>query len=159
VIRIGSPAPDFEALSTTGKRIRLSALRGRPVVLYFFPKAFTPGCTLEAREFRDAYPELLSAGAEVIGISTDDHQTQCSFAEKEKANFPMIGDPDGAIARQYDVVWPLLKLTKRVTFVIDPAGDVQAAFHFEMRVSQHVKSVLSALKASTSERGTVPGGT
>lgn len=148
MIAIGQPAPDFEGLTTTGKRIRLSELRGRPVVLYFFPRAFTPGCTVEARQFRDAYPEILEAGAEVIGISTDDHATQCAFAEQEKATFPMIGDADASIARQYDVIWPLLRMTKRVTFVIDADGKLQAAFHFELRVGQHVKSVLNVLNAS-----------
>ncbi len=147
MITIGSPAPDFEGLTTTGQRIRLSELRGRPVVVYFFPRAFTPGCTVEARQFRDAYPEILEAGAEVIGVSTDDHQTQCAFAEQERATFPLIGDADGTIARKYDVIWPLLKMTKRATFVIDPAGNVKAVFHFELRVGQHVKSVLAALKS------------
>ncbi len=149
MINIGSPAPDFEGLTTTGRRVKLSQLRGRPVVLYFFPRAFTPGCTLEARQFRDAYPEIVEAGAEVIGISTDDHETQCAFAEQEKATFPLIGDADASIARKYDVIWPLLKMTKRVTFVIDAEGNIQAAFHFEMRVAQHVKSVLNALKAAS----------
>lgn len=148
VISIGEPAPDFEGLTTKGETLRLSSLRGRPVVLYFFPRAFTPGCSIQARQFRDAYPELLAAGAEVIGISTDDHQTQCSFADREGATFPMIGDSDGRIAHMFDVVWPLLKMTKRVTFVIDAAGRIQAVFHFELQVTQHVKSVLNVLKSS-----------
>lgn len=147
MITIGAPAPDFEALTTTGNRFRLSELRGKPVVLYFFPKAFTPGCTMEAKQFASASPEFEAHGAQVVGISTDDHQTQCDFAASVGATFPMIADPSGKIARDYDVIWPLLKLTKRVTYVIDAEGIIRGTFHFELRVGQHVKTVLTLLGA------------
>ncbi len=147
MISIGDPAPDFEALTTAGQPFKLSALRGKPVVLYFFPKAFTPGCTIEAKQFASASPEFAAHGAQVVGISTDDRHTQCEFAASVGATFPMIGDPSGKIARSYDVVWPLLKAVKRVTYVIDAAGIIRGSFHFEMRVGQHVKSVLGLLGA------------
>jgi peroxiredoxin len=153
MISIGDAAPDFEALTTDGRKFRLSDLRGKPVVLYFFPKAFTPGCTIEAKQFAEASPEFEARGAAVVGISTDDHQTQCDFAASVGAKYPMIGDPTGAIARTYDVIWPLMKLTKRVTYVIDAAGIIRGSFHFEMRIGQHVKSVLSLLNAPVTAPG------
>jgi peroxiredoxin Q/BCP len=83
MLSIGDRAPDFAARSTDGQMLTLSHLRGRPVVIYFYPHAFTPGCTAETRRFRDNYDELQSFGAEVIGISTDDHEKQCKVAQAE----------------------------------------------------------------------------
>jgi peroxiredoxin Q/BCP len=146
MIALNALAPDFEALTTDGKRLRLSERRGRPLVLYFFPKAFTPGCTREAREFRDAHPDILALHADVVGVSTDSHETQCEFHREVGASFPMVSDPDGAIARRYDVVWPLLKLTKRVTFVLDAGGVIRGIFHHELLLDRHVRSVLQTLR-------------
>lgn len=126
--------------------MRLSELRGRPVILYFFPKAFTTGCSIEASLFRDHYEELASCGAEVIGVSTDDHETQCAFAEKTGAVFPMIGDEEGKVAQQFDVLWPFFKLARRVTFLIDREGRVQGVFHNELRIQHHVHTVVQAVK-------------
>ncbi len=146
MIKLGQPAPDFTAQTTLGTPFRLSALRGQKVVLYFFPKAFTPGCTREAAQFRDAHEELKALGAEVIGISTDDHKTQCNFAGSVKATFPMIGDGDGKIAEAFDVFWPFFKLARRVTFLIDEQGIVRGVYQHELRIGQHTDDVLHALK-------------
>jgi thioredoxin-dependent peroxiredoxin len=146
MIRLGHPAPDFTAQTTQGASFTLSAMRGRKVVLYFFPKAFTPGCTREAAQFQDAYAEVKALGAEVIGISTDDHQTQCDFAGKVKVAFPMIGDGDGKIAGLFDVFWPFFKLARRVTFLIDEAGVVRGVYQHELRIGQHADDVLMALQ-------------
>ena len=99
MITLNAPAPDFEALTTDGRTVRLADFRGRTLVLYFFPRAFTPGCSREADLFREAYPEIQAAGAEIIGVSTDDHQTQCDFAADRSVPFPMVGDADGRAAR------------------------------------------------------------
>ncbi|HLT30800.1 MAG TPA: peroxiredoxin [Myxococcaceae bacterium] len=147
MIQINAPAPDFSARTTDGKNIRLSDFRGKKVVLYFFPKAFTPGCTHQAKTFVAAYPEIEATGATLLGVSTDDFKTQCDFTESLNAPFPMIADQDGSIARSYDIVWPLLKMVQRVTFVIDEEGIIRGAFHFEMRIGQHAKSVVHLLKA------------
>ena len=86
----GDTAPEIDALASDGKRFRLSAQAHKLcTVVYFFPKAFTPGCTKETRRFRDNYPELELAGASIVGISTDDHELQCSFAESLRAPFPL----------------------------------------------------------------------
>lgn len=146
MIRLGHPAPDFSAKDTRGEQFQLSKLRGKRVVLFFFPKAFTPGCTREAGTFRDAYAEMQELGAEVVGISTDDHKTQCDFAGSLKAAFPMLGDPDGEIARQFDVLWPFFKMVRRVTFLIDEEGIVRGVYQHELRMGAHVDDALSALK-------------
>lgn len=146
MIQLNGAAPDFTAKTTRGGSITLSALRGRYVVLFFFPKAFTPGCTRESKQFRDAYPELKALGAEVIGVSTDDHQTQCEFAEEVNADYPMIGDADGNIARQFDVFWPFLKFVRRVTFIIDPEGVVRAVLNHEARIGKHVDESVATLQ-------------
>lgn len=153
MIRIGEPAPDFEAKTSDGRTLRLSALRGKPVVLYFFPKAFTPGCSAEASLFREHYPEITACGAEVIGISTDDLATQCAFAEKTGANFPMVGDEDGKLAESFDVLWPFFRMARRVTFVIDAQGLIQGVFHNELRIQHHVQTVVQTLKRMTRAEG------
>ena len=146
MIQINAPAPDFTARTTDGKDIRLSDFRGKKVVLYFFPKAFTPGCTHQAKTFVAAHPEIAATGATLLGVSTDDFKTQCDFTESLQSPFPMIADQDGAIARSFDIVWPLLKMVQRVTFVIDEEGIIRGAFHFEVRIGQHAKNVVHLLK-------------
>ena len=125
----------------TGRTLTLSQFRGRPVVIYFFPRAFTPGCTAETRRFRDNYDDLQRFGAEVIGISTDDHERQCEFAEAEKVKFPLIGDKNAEIQALYGVKLPILKSNRRVTFVIDEDGAVAAVFHHEFQVLRHMDDV------------------
>lgn len=165
MIKLNEAAPEFTGTSTTGATVKLSALRGKYVVLFFFPKAFTPGCTRESKQFSDAYAELKALGAEVIGVSTDDHQTQCEFAELVGAQYPMIGDADGSIARQFDVFWPFLKYVRRVTFIIDTEGIVRAVLNHEARIGKHVDESVATLQrlqrkanpaASSTELPTVP---
>jgi peroxiredoxin Q/BCP len=146
MLRVGAPAPDFTGQATDGSTVKLADLRGSYVVLYFFPKAFTPGCMQETQRFRDAYADLSALGAKVIGISVDDHETQCKFAEAAKANFPMIGDEDGAISTLYGVLRPFLKLDRRVTYVIDPQGIVRGVFEHEFQISKHLDGVLHLLE-------------
>src|SRR5690348_12840566 len=104
MLKVGDRAPDFQSKTTEGTVVRLSELRGKNVVLFFFPKAFTTGCTIETKQFRDASPDITALGAVVIGISCDRHQTQCDFATSLKATFPMIGDESGSIGKSYGVL-------------------------------------------------------
>ncbi len=124
MIAVGSPAPDFEGDDSRGQRFRLSDLRGRKVVLYFFPKAFTAGCTAETREFAVLAPSLADRGAEIVGVSVDPAETQRRFAAACSAGFPIVGDPTRAIARSYGVL-SLIGWSKRVTFFLDEQGIVQ----------------------------------
>jgi peroxiredoxin Q/BCP len=143
---MGEVAPDFTARSTDGELVSLSALRGRHVVLYFFPKAFTPGCTRETIRFRDAQDDIRALGGEVIGVSVDDHETQCDFAQSTGAGFPLIGDADHALSRLYGVLRPFLKLDRRVTFVIDREGVVRGVFEHEFQIAKHLDGVLHLLE-------------
>jgi peroxiredoxin len=152
VLKAGDIAPDFDAPLSDGRRIRLTDLRGRPVVLYFFPKAFTPNCTTEAIRFRDSCPELTRLGAHLLGVSTDELDTQCRFATRHEIGFPLIGDQDRRICRAYGVLWLLIPLAKRVTFVIDEAGVIQRVIHHEFQVSKHLDGVVQELQCMTGRR-------
>lgn len=142
MIKPGEPAPDFVAAATTGNTIQLSKLRGRTVVLYFFPRAFTSGCTIEALSFRDGYGDFQRIGVEVIGVSTDAFDRQCRFATQHKLPFPLVGDATKTISRAYGVVsW--LGLDKRITVVIDPEGKVKSVIGGSSR--EHFAKARSAL--------------
>jgi peroxiredoxin len=145
MINLGSPAPDFVAMTTQGHSFRLSEQRGKIVVLYFFPKAFTPGCTAQTSQFRDAYPELKAMGVEVVGISADDDKVQCDFASSIRVEFPMIGDSERKIIDAYDASWPIFRLAQRVTYVVDGEGILRHCFHHELRISHHKREVLAAV--------------
>jgi peroxiredoxin Q/BCP len=144
---VGDPAPSFDATLQSGECVRLSDYRGKYLVLYFYPRAFTPGCTAEVCSFRDNQAELRALGAEIVGVSIDPPEKAARFGEKYSAGFPLIGDADGAISRAYGVVWPLLSTARRETFVIDPEGKVAARFHHELLVGRHQDDVLAFLKA------------
>lgn len=146
MLDVGQKAPDFTADASDGRRLRLSELRGKVVVLYFFPAAFTPGCTAETNRFRDNYADIQALGAEVVGVSTDGFEDQCRFAKAQAVTFPMVGDAGGYISRDYGVLWPLIRRDKRVTFVIDAEGIVRARFHHEFQVSKHLDDVLAFLR-------------
>ncbi len=138
----GQRAPEIDAIGSDGQRFVLSQQQGLCTVVYFFPKAFTPGCTAETRMFRDNYVELLLAGASLVGVSTDDEKTQCDFAGSTKAPFPILPDPDHKICRSYDVLWPVMNVARRVTVIVRPDMIVDAVFHHEVQVSRHRDDVL-----------------
>jgi peroxiredoxin len=149
MLKVGDAAPPFVAVASDGKRFSLYEQGGLCTVLYFFPKAFTPGCTAETKEFRKHYVELELAGATLVGVSTDDRDTQCRFASSLSAPFPLLGDHDRAISRAYDVLWPIVGLAHRVTYVVgpstsaaDPRWAVEAVFHHELAIKAHRDEVL-----------------
>jgi len=121
MLKVGDTAPPIDAVASNGKRFVLEEqAESLCVVLYFFPKAFTPGCTAETKEFGKHYAELILAGASVVGVSTDDRDTQCRFATSLAAPFPMLGDHDRSICRAYKVLWPLIGVAHRITYVLSP---------------------------------------
>ena len=143
MLKPGDTAPEIDALTSDGSRFRLSAQANKLcTVVYFFPKAFTPGCTKETKRFRDNYPELALAGAVIVGISTDDHDIQCSFADSLRAPFPMIGDADRSISSAYGVLWPVIARPKRVTFIINPLRTIEAVYQHEVQIAKHRDDVL-----------------
>jgi peroxiredoxin Q/BCP len=146
-IKPGDTAPDFALPDGAGKTVRLSDFRGRkPVVLYFYPKDDTPGCTKEACAFRDQYEDFTAAGAEVIGVSSDDAAAHTRFAEKYKLPFLLLTDAGGKVRKQYGVPATLGLLPGRVTFVIDREGVVRHVFNSQLRATQHIPEALAALQ-------------
>ncbi len=150
MIHRGDVAPDFVATDCKGREVKLSALRGQRVVLFFFPRAFTPGCTLEIRNFRDHQSEIEALGGRLIGVSVDKYERQCAFAEAESIDFSLIGDESREISEKYGVVWPLLKRDRRATFVINAEGVVDEVIHHEVQVYRHLDDVLAKLKEAKS---------
>jgi thioredoxin-dependent peroxiredoxin len=146
-IAAGDEAPDFALPDARGETVRLSDFRGRkPVVLYFYPKDDTPGCTKEACAFRDAYEDFGAAGAEVIGVSADDAAAHQRFAEKHRLPFRLLSDRDGAVRKRYGVPATLGLLPGRVTFVIDREGRVRHVFNSQLQAERHVREALAALQ-------------
>jgi peroxiredoxin Q/BCP len=146
VLHVGAVAPEFEAQASDGRTLRLSQLRGKAVVLYFYPKSFTPICTVETRRFRDSHADLTALGAEVVGVSADDISVQCEFGRREQVSFPLLADAKGTIAAAYGVLWPVISRARRVTFVIDEKGTVEFATWHEFQVSKHLDEVLHHLR-------------
>ena len=142
MLKPGASAPEIAAITTAGRRFVLSEQRGLCTVAYFFPKAFTPGCTRETKSFSHHHNELALAGATVVGISTDDDKTQCRFAASTEAPFPLIADRDKSISRAYDVLWPIVGVAQRVTYVIAPTRMILAAFRHELAVGRHTDDVM-----------------
>ncbi|GMU61224.1 MAG: peroxiredoxin [Myxococcales bacterium] len=154
MLRPGDQAPDFDTLGCQGQRVRLSDFRGKKrVVLFFFPKAFTPACTLEVRHFRDHHEKISALNAELIGVSVDKAEKNCRFAQAEGLQFTLIGDESRAISEQYGVVWPVLRIDRRATFVIDERGVVVDVFHHELQVYKHLDDVLARLSSAPSASG------
>ena len=152
MIADGQAAPDFELTSDSGERVRLSDLRGRPVVLYFYPKDDTPGCTKEACEFRDAYDEFRARGAAVLGVSPDGAESHAKFKSKHELPFTLLADPEHEAAAAYGV-WTERSMygrkfmgIKRSTFVIAPDGTVAKAM-IGIRPAGHAAQVLASLPA------------
>jgi len=146
-VEAGSPAPDFALPDATGKTVRLSDFRGRKaVVLYFYPKDDTPGCTKESCTFRDQYQDFQDAGAEVIGVSSDSEVAHGKFTEKYRLPFTLVSDRGGSVRKQYGVPATLGLLPGRVTYVIDRDGTVRHVFNSQFQATQHVAEALQALR-------------
>ena len=142
----GDIAPDFAATDCSGRACKLSDYRGKhKVVLFFFPRAFTPACTIEIRAFRDNQKLIEAKGGVLVGVSVDDHTRQCEFAKSEHIEFHLIGDGSRAISEKYGVVWPVLKVDRRATFLIDEQGKVEDVLHHEVQVYKHLDDVLLKL--------------
>jgi peroxiredoxin Q/BCP len=146
-VKLGEQAPDFELPDRTGNMVRLSGFKGRKaVVLYFYPKDDTPGCTKESCAFRDGYQDFQDAGAEVIGVSSDSAESHGKFAEKYRLPFTLLSDQGGQVRKRYGIPATLGLLPGRVTFVIDRDGIVRHTFNSQFQATQHVAEALQALR-------------
>jgi peroxiredoxin Q/BCP len=144
----GSQAPDFSLPDQHGKAVSLSDFRGnKNVVVYFYPKDDTPGCTKEACMFRDQYTAFTDVGAEVIGISSDSEKSHKAFAEKYRLPFSLLSDKGAEVRTAFGVPATLGLLPGRVTYVIDKAGVIRLAFNSQINATQHVDEALSILKS------------
>lgn len=147
LIGVGETAPEFELADASGRRVRLSEFRGRTVVLYFYPQDDTPGCTAEACSFRDQYEAFTSAGAEVIGVSTDDRASHERFAARHRLPFVLLSDPGNRVGAQYGVRSSFGILSGRITYVIDRKGVVRMAFDSLFRAKTHVERALAMVRS------------
>lgn len=143
-------APSFNLPSQSGKKVKLSDYKGKKVVLYFYPKDMTPGCTTEACDFRDSLARLKRKKAVVLGVSRDSVDRHLKFVEKQDLNFPLLSDEDGAVCEAYGV-WKQKMLygrkfmgIERTTFIIGPTGRIEKIFP-KVKVKGHVEAILEAL--------------
>jgi thioredoxin-dependent peroxiredoxin len=150
----GQLAPDFTLADQSGKEVTLSKLKGSPVVVYFYPKDDTPGCTKEACDFRDGFAGYKKAGAKILGISPDTEQSHAKFVKKFDLPFSLLADVDKKVCESYGV-WKEKSMygkkymgVERTTFVIDAEGIVRSVFP-KVKVDGHSSAVLEAIKAST----------
>lgn len=149
-LKEGNKAPDFSLKDTNGKTVKLSDYKGRDVVLYFYPKDDTPGCSVEACGFRDSIDKLKNKGAVVLGVSLDDQQSHIKFTEKYKLNFPLLCDTDAKVSKIYGAYvrknmygnesWGVA----RTTFIIGKDGKIRKIFH-KVQPEGHSKEVIAVL--------------
>jgi peroxiredoxin Q/BCP len=152
-LKAGDPAPEFEGVTTDGTRVSLKGYRGKKLVMYFYPKDDTPGCTKQACSLRDRNQEIAAKGAAVLGVSTQGESSHQAFTEKFKLNFPLLADTDGSVGRAYGVLGGPGLLSKiksavgfadRVTFVIDEKGRI-AHIIDRPDVANHAAEVMALL--------------
>ncbi len=146
-LKANQPAPPFSLPDQDGKMHNLADYRGKWVVLYFYPKDDTPGCTQEACAFRDDLHELTALGADVLGISVDDSKSHHEFAKKYHLPFALLADVGGAVAAKYGALSNMgfMKIAKRYTFLIDPQGQI-AKTYLKVETSRHSKEIIEDLK-------------
>lgn len=152
MLEVGKKAPAFTMESSEGGKVKLSDYAGKVVVLYFYPRDNTPGCTVEAENFRDAVPALKKLGAVVLGVSKDSIESHCKFRDKYTLNFPLLSDPDGKVLEAYGAWGEKVLYGKkskgiiRSTVLIGKDGKV--AKHWpKVKVAGHVDDVVAAVKA------------
>jgi peroxiredoxin Q/BCP len=143
-INVGDKAPDFTLPDQDGKPLTLSSLRGKVVVLYFYPKDFTSGCTMEACHFRDAYEDFTDAGAEVIGVSADSQESHRKFRDTYLLPFSLLSDEKEEVKKLYGISAHLIP--SRVTFVIDRTGVIRHVSSSKIDMKAHVYEALMVLK-------------
>jgi len=141
---VGQTAPDFTATAQDGTSVHIAALTGKPVVVYFYPKDETPGCTKEACSFRDAWAPLAKTGAVLVGVSADSLDSHKAFVAHWKLPFLLVSDPDGSIGKKYGV--PFASYHQRQTFVIGADGKVSKVYR-KVDVTTHAQEILADLSA------------
>ena len=147
ILKVGDDAPTFTLPDSLGNQVSLNDYKGKWVVLYFYPKDDTPGCTTEACHFRDDFKSLEARGAKVIGVSIDDSFSHKKFAEKYNLPFPLLSDASGEVASRYGALnnFLVIKLAKRYTFLVNPQGKI-AKIYLSVDTSKHSQEIIDDLK-------------
>ncbi|PZX49581.1 peroxiredoxin [Algoriphagus chordae] len=146
-LKTGTKAPEFILKSTGDKSIDSSTdLKGKAFILYFYPKDFTRGCTAEACEFRDQFAAFRDLDIPVFGISKDDIKTHERFQKEHRLPFDLLSDPTGEVCKSYDALIPLIKMPKRITYLIDKDHQISAVFSEMFESKGHIESMLDSLK-------------
>lgn len=147
ILKSGDDAPNFTLSDNQGRQVSLSDFKGKWVVLYFYPKDDTPGCTTEACHFRDDFKLLENLGAQVVGMSIDDSFSHKKFAEKYNLPFPLLSDASGEVASLYGALnnFLVIKLAKRYTYLINPQGKI-AKIYLSVDTSKHSQEIIEDLK-------------
>ena len=141
---VGTAAPAFTARDTNGNVVKLSDFAGKPLVLYFYPKDDTPGCTKEACSFRDSYSDFRNKDVAILGVSRDDEVSHQQFSQKFSLPFPLLADTDGAITKAYDVEKG--EKAKRVTYIIDGIGKISKVYEGDnLNTETHGRDILASL--------------
>ncbi|KYQ88182.1 AhpC/TSA family protein [Tieghemostelium lacteum] len=151
-LKVGEEAPDFVAKDSNGKDRSLKEFAGKILILYFYPKDDTPGCTKEACSFRDQYEQFIKAGAEVVGVSSDSEESHQKFISKYKLPFTLLTDPKGELAKTYGVGKELLFIPGRTTFVIDREQKVQLVHSGMMNAEAHITESLKIIENLSAQK-------
>ena len=150
-LKVGQLAPDIKLPSTTGKEFNLSKDKySKALIIYFYPKDFTPGCTQEACDFRDTFEYLREMDIEVVGISRDTIETHLEFKKKNNLPFELLSDMEGKVAKMYDATLPLISFTKRVTYLLDKKHNIVAVYENLFGAKKHIKEMIKEVKAGKS---------
>ncbi len=155
-LKEGDKAPDFSALTDEGKKVSLADFRGKNVVLYFYPKDDTPGCTKEACSFRDSFGKIRSLGAVILGVSLDTAESHKKFREKYNLPFPLLVDKDGEISKKYNAFTQYLRtlrFSKRMTYIIDREGIIRKIYA-KVDISKHSENIYNDLESIVAEEKT-----
>jgi peroxiredoxin Q/BCP len=144
-VKEGDVAPPFRAMSTSGAEVGLDDFAGSWLVLYFYPKSFTPGCTAQGCSLRDGYASIAEAGARILGASVDTLETQIKFKAEHRLPFDLLADENAAVARAYGVIAMMGRMARRVTFIISPQGRIARVIE-DAQTRSHDQQVLAALR-------------
>ncbi len=145
-LALRSQAPNFQLASTSAKVFNLREHLGKPLILFFYPKDFTKGCTAEVCEFRDQFSEFRDMDVPVFGISRDDIPTHEKFKKAHQLPFDLLSDPDGSVCKSYDALIPIVKMPKRVTYLLDKDHQIAGIFEGLFENKKHVSAMIAKLE-------------
>lgn len=148
-LEIGSKAPEIKLKSTSGETFNLSIdLKNQPCIIYFYPKDFTPGCTEEACTFRDAFSDFRNLNITVLGVSKDSITSHQKFKKEHNLPFELLSDPNGKVCKAYDALIPLIKIPKRISYLLDGEHRIAAVYQDMFGAKKHIEIMLEKMKSA-----------